>query len=411
MQKFITKVDDKNITDREPTVVVDSNGKIKFSVSPEAKKPLQVENEDVIIYTIRVYNEGNIAGYAKEVSDNLPQGLEFLADNETNKKFGWKLYDKDGNETTDLKQAVTVKTDYLSKEKSEERKENNLIGPFDPNEKVSNESGKLNPDYRDIQIAFKIVESAVPGQQRIIKNIAEISDDQDENGDPVDDIDSTPGNNKDGEDDIDDEEVYVKYFDLSLQKDLTKIIITENGATREISVSATDGLQKVEIHRKRINSTIVKFVYNITIKNEGEIAGYATQITDYIPEGLEFIPAENSQWTQVSTNVITTNALAETRLEPGQTASVQVVLKWINGDNNFGLKTNVAEISEDKNDSNTPDIDSTPNNRVPTEDDIDDAQVMLTISTGTAPTYIALTTTVITILISGIVLIKKFVLI
>lgn len=259
---------------------------------------------------------------------------------------------------------------------------------------------------------FKVVESiAKENEGRIIINTAEIYDDADENGDPIEDIDSTPGNDKDGEDDIDQEKVYVKYFDLALQKDLVKIIITEDGTTREISVASTDGLQKVEIHRKKLNSTTVKFVYNITVKNEGEIAGYATEVTDYIPEGLEFIPEENSQWTQASSNVITTNALANTRLEPGQTASVQVVLKWINDENNMGIKNNIAEISKDDNDSDTPDIDSTPNNRVETEDDIDNAEVMLSISTGKAPTYIGLTTIVLAILTTGIVLIKKYVLI
>ena len=166
----------------------------------------------------------------------------------------------------------------------------------------------------------------------------------------------------------------------------------------------------MEIHRKRLKTTIVKFVYNITVKNEGEIAGYATEVKDYIPEGLEFVADENRQWTKVSDREITTNALANTRLEPGQTASVQVTLKWINGDNNFGLKNNIAEISADKNDSNTPDIDSTPNNKVMTEDDIDNAEVMLEISTGKAPTYLILTTTVLTILTTGIILIKKYVL-
>lgn len=299
-----------------------------------------------------------------------------------------------------------VKTDYLSKEKSESRGEDCLLKPFDSNGDAKDIS------YQDVQIVFKVVESiAKENEGRIIINTAEIYDDADENGDPIEDIDSTPGNDKDGEDDIDQEKVYVKYFDLALQKDLVKIIITEDGTTREISVASTDGLQKVEIHRKKLNSTTVKFVYNITVKNEGEIAGYATEVTDYIPEGLEFIPEENSQWTQASSNVITTNALANTRLEPGQTASVQVVLKWINDENNMGIKNNIAEISKDDNDSDTPDIDSTPNNRVETEDDIDNAEVMLSISTGKAPTYIGLTTIVLAILTTGIVLIKKYVLI
>ena len=262
----------------------------------------------------------------------------------------------------------------------------------------------------DVQIAFKVVEKDVKSGTRIIKNIAEISDDEDENGNPIDDIDSTPGNNKEGEDDIDNEQVYVKYFDLALRKDLVKILVTEDGTTREISVSSTDGLQKVEIHRKKLSSTTVKFVYNITVTNEGEIAGYATEVTDYIPEGLEFIAEENTGWTKVSDTVVTTNALSETRLEPGKSASVQIVLKWVNGENNLGLKVNTAEISKDKNDSNTPDIDSTPNNRVPGEDDIDTAEVYLGISKGTAPTYIALTLGVLVIMTTGVILIKKYVL-
>ncbi len=397
LQKFITGLNNGKVEGREPKVSINSNGEVNFS---STTSPLQVENNDVIIYTIRVYNEGTVPGYAKEISDDLPEGLEFLTDNDINKKYGWKLYDKNGNETSDLSQAVSVKTDYLSKEKSEDRNEDNLLDAFD---------GK-DLDYRDVQIAFKVVESNVKDSQRIIKNIAEITDDEDENGNPVEDNDSTPGNNKPGEDDIDDEQVYVKYFDLSLQKDLVKIIITEDGTTREISLTSADGLQKVEIHRKKIDSTTVKFVYNVTVKNEGEIAGYATEITDYIPEGLEFIQEENKQWTQVSQNVITTNALSDTRLEPGASASVQVVLKWINNENNLNLKTNTAEISQDKNDSNTPDIDSTPGNKVPGEDDIDSADVFLGISTGTAPTYIALTMVVLAIMSTGVILIKKYVL-
>ena len=168
---------------------------------------------------------------------------------------------------------------------------------------------------------------------------------------------------------------------------------------------------KVEIHRNKINSTTVKFVYNITVKNEGQIAGYATELTDYIPEGLEFVAQDNSLWKQESTNVIKTTALADKLLQPGQTASVLVTLKWKNAENNMGQKVNVAEISADKNDSNTPDVDSTPNNKVMTEDDIDDAPVILSISTGSAPVYTSLAMVVLIILATGITLIKKYVLI
>ena len=100
LQKFITKLNDSSISGREPKPAKTSDGKLQYIKS--TTDPLAVENNDLVTYTIRVYNEGNIAGYAKEVSDNIPNGLEFVESNETNKKYGWKLYDKNGNETTNV---------------------------------------------------------------------------------------------------------------------------------------------------------------------------------------------------------------------------------------------------------------------------------------------------------------------
>jgi len=78
----------------------------------------------------------------------------------------------------------------------------------------------------------------------------------------------------------------------------------------------------------------------------------------------------------------------------------------------LGLKINTAEISKDRNNSDTPDIDSTPNNEQPGEDDIDDAPVILIIKTGSGINgqYIVLAIGCLSILSSGIIFIKKYVL-
>ena len=74
----------------------------------------------------------------------------------------------------------------------------------------------------------------------------------------------------------------------------------------------------------------------------------------------------------------------------------------------MGVKVNVAEISEDYNDYGTPDIDSTPNNNVSGEDDIDDAPVMLTVKTGVQDfKYILICLGVFAILALGVNSIKK----
>lgn len=419
LQKFITGVNSEKITNREPVVTKNENGTFRYSHSTEA---LGVANKDLVTYTIRVYNEGQINGYAKEIMDDIPTGLTYLPDNEVNKTYGWKMYDKNGSETKDVNQAVSVKTTYLSKE-NDKTIENNRPEDYTPEKYpyysessnmllAYNEEIMKTPHYKDVQIVFQVSESALEKKtEREIVNTAEITDDQDENGKTVEDKDSIPSNKKVEEDDIDKEKVVVKYFDLALIKDLAKIIITENGKTREIVPSKPEDLLKVEINRKYISTTTVKFVYNITIKNEGEIAGYAKEVKDYIPNGLIFKQADNSNWTAVAPDCIKTEALANTLIEPGKTASVQVTLQWNNDENNLGEKVNIAEISKDENDKGSPDIDSTPDNKKAEEDDQDDAPVILSISTGEEPVYVVLSTTVLTILAIGIILIKKYVLI
>jgi len=401
LQKFITGLNGENVEGREPTITKNDDGTFRYNHTTE---PLKVANGDLVTYTIRVYNEGEVDGYAKEIMDDIPAGLAYLPDNSVNKEYGWKMYDKNGKETSDVNQAASVKTTYLAKA-NEKDDHKTIIEAY-------NSETMQTPAYRDVKVVFQITETALPNKtERTIINTAEISDDEDKDGNPVEDKDSTPGNNKDGEDDIDKERVSVKYFDLALRKSLTKIIITENGQTREILAKNENDLLKVEINRKYIDKTTVKFVYDIVVTNQGEIEGYAKELKDHIPAGLKFVQEDNKNWTPVSDDVVKTEALANTLLEPGKSASVSITLEWINGENNLGEKINIAEISKDYNEKGSPDIDSTPDNFKAGEDDQDDAPVILSISTGEEPVYIVLSTTVMTILATGIFLIKKYVLI
>ncbi len=404
LRKFITKVEDKDITNRIPEVSYDGE-KITYN---HTKEPVQLVSGNTVIYTIRVYNEGEIAGYAKEITDDIPEGLEFLPENETNVEYRWVMYDAEGNVTEDVSKAVSVKTDYLSKEQEEEEGEN-LLQAFDKEAGISEE----NPDYRDVKIAFKVVE---PNESdRVLVNSAQISDDSDEDGNEVTDKDSTPDEWVDGEDDQDREYVELLYFDLSLRKWVTQaIVIDKDGQTiTETGHQPYDDpeeIVKVELHRKHINDVTVKFRYKIRVTNEGEIAGYAKEVTDYVPEGLKFIAEDNPGWTDEGNNVISTRLLENTLLQPGEYAEVEVVLTWINDENNMGLKVNTAEISEDYNDYDVPDIDSTPDNREDGEDDIDDAPVMLSVGTGSARTYFTLGLVVLVTIAGGVFLIKKYIL-
>ena len=187
--------------------------------------------------------------------------------------------------------------------------------------------------------------------------------------------------------------------------------MVEEGQTKVIDVTDPTALMKVEIHRKKLKNTSIQFVYEIVVRNEGEISGYATEITDYIPQGLAFSEAANTNWSKKADNIISTNALANTLLAPGEKAAVEVTLDWVKDENNMGKFVNVAEISDDKNEYESEDVDSTPDNLISTEDDQDDAPVYVSIGTGLGgQPYLILTSVVLLILATGIFLIKKYVL-
>ena len=421
LRKFITKVDEEEIDSRIPVFKVDEDGKYVYE---HTKEPVEVVNGNVVTYTLRVYNEGTKSGYAELIKDDIPEGLEFLPENETNIANEWVMLDEDGNVTDDVTKAVSIATDHLSFAKSTimvgmpadytperypyYKNQSNLLLAYNP------ETMTEGPDHLDVEVAFKVTEPNT--SDRIIINQAQIADDIDEEGNDVVDIDSTPDKWIDGEDDQDIEKIRVKYFDLALRKWVTQAIVISNGkeVITETGHKAEDDPEevvKVEIVESKLNKVVVKFKYKIRVTNEGEIPGYVDEISDYIPEGLKFVKADNPNWKEKDGKVVT-DALKDTLLNPGESAEVEIVLTWINDKNNLGLKVNTAEISKDRNDSNSEDIDSTPNNKKDGEDDIDDAPVLLSIKTGAEfdMTYLYIATVAILIVGIGVIFIKKYVL-
>ena len=433
LRKFIIAVsDDTNIENEEylrnedgsytraPVVdtsklnTLDENGNmITTATYNHTKEPVLVKKNDIVVYNLRVYNEGEVDGYAAEIKDHLPPYLEFV-DGEFNEQYGWEV-SEDGR---------TVTTRYLEDAK------------INAAEAVQNDEGTITEyilSYKEVPIMCKVKDTAKTSEN--ITNIADITEYLDENKKPVNDRDSQEDNvnlpedenlpgYKDDEtgeyipgqqDDDDFEKVIVKEFDLALRKWVTQaIVIDSNGQTvTETGHDAWDDPEqvvKVELHRKKLNEVTVKFRYSIRVYNQGDIAGYAKEVTDYVPEGLKFVAEDNPGWTDEGNNVISTRLLENTLLQPGEYADVEVVLTWINSEDNMGVMTNTAEISEDYNDYGVPDKDSTPDNQKPGEDDIDDAPVMLSISTGQMRIYFTLGFVVLITIAGGVVLIRKFVL-
>ena len=401
LRKFITEINSVAVNpSRAPQVDVTNlaNGTSTTATYNHPKDPVEVRENDIVTYTLRIYNEGTKNVYASLVEDDIPEGLEFITDNEINKQYKWKILDENRNEITDISKAKYIVTDYLA---------NDLIKAFDP-------QTMSTLDYRDVKVSFKV--KAPTEKDGQIINYAQITKETDDSGKDVKDRDSTPGKWVDGEDDQDIEIIKLKYFDLALQKWVSKAIVIEDGKEKVTETGHNGDMKpepvvKVDLKKSKVKNVVVKFEYKIRVENQGQIAGYAKEVSDYIPQGLKFVKDDNQNWREVNGKIVT-NQLENTLLQPGESTTISVILTWINNSNNLGLKTNIAEISEDADDHGNPitDIDSTPNNQVDGEDDQDNAPVIITVRTGETTIYTSVIIAVIAIIGAGVYGIKKYVL-
>ena len=103
--------------------------------------------------------------------------------------------------------------------------------------------------------------------------------------------------------------------------------------------------------------------------------------------------------------------VADTILQPGEQKEVKLILSKAMTENNTGLVNNIAEIYEIYNDKAVPDISSTPGNKVQGEDDMDNADLLISIQTGEIYLYIITGIVATGMLIIGIYFINKKVLI
>ena len=191
-------------------------------------------------------------------------------------------------------------------------------------------------------------------------------------------------------------------FDLSLNKTLTKIQLADGKTTKEVNFE-NKKLGKIEVDGKRINSTNLVIEYTMTITNNGNVAGYAKKIVDYLPSELEFSSNLNEDWYSSGDTVICT-ALENELINPGETKEVKLLLTKKMNENGTGTVTNKAEITETYNDQGLLDEKST-------EDDTNSsANVIIGIKTGGPVTYVVLTLTILAIAACGAYIINKKVL-
>ena len=76
LRKYITQVNGTNVANtRVPNIDLSTLQSGTTATYKHRKDPVVVNDKDEVTYTLAIYNEGNKAGYASEIVDQLPTGL------------------------------------------------------------------------------------------------------------------------------------------------------------------------------------------------------------------------------------------------------------------------------------------------------------------------------------------------
>ena len=350
MQKFLYSVDGEIQANRE-IIAKNINGEIIYTKNDEVYK---VSNNQKLVYKLRVYNVGDGDTLGRTVIEDLPQGLDFVTDSEINTANNWKMYKKDRNgeyiETEDAKEATLLKSNKLTTE---------TINGFE----IENNQ---TPQYKDVLVELVVNEDEVETEDRIVTNNANLVKDPEE---------PDNGNDKDSE------KVQVKIFDLNVTKYIKEItIVNSDGEDKTVvGLDKKGKIVKKEVHAKKVDETQVFVTYGLKVDNFGEIAGYATQLTDYVPENFE-LESSDAIWT-INKGKITTDVLADKLIQPGESKTVEVTFKWTLKGTELGERNNIAYITDSTNDYKAKDI-------IPDKDN--EEKFIISIKTGAAETCIAL---------------------
>ena len=276
-----------------------------------------------------------------------------------------------------------------------------------------------DPKYVEVRLCLRVTNIDKTNISRNVISTAEIYRNLDQDGNNVNDIDSSVNNAPEGianEDDEDLEKIYIKYFNLRTESWTQSITTIKDGNLSTIETGQTDGdgakgIAAAEVNSSKLADTVVKFTFNIRIYNEGEVDGTASEIKDYIPKGFIFNQADNPKWELESDDVAITKQLKHETIKVGEFVDVAITLTWDNDDLITRQIKNIIEISKNNSINNTPDINSTPNNKAEDEDDYDYALTKITtLQDNGRQKYLAILTGVLIIIIIGLFIIVKVVL-
>ncbi|MCI9087583.1 MAG: hypothetical protein HFJ32_03400 [Clostridia bacterium] len=202
-------------------------------------------------------------------------------------------------------------------------------------------------------------------------------------------------------------------FDLRLDKYISKVTVTTPSNGTKTYNYNNSKITKREIASKDVGNSSLVIEYKIVVTNEGQVDGYVKKIIDYLPENTKFSSELNKDWYMSDNNgAVYNTALENEKILPGESKEVRLVLSYAINSKTIGKTiNNNAEIYESYNELGLEDIDSIAANRLESEDDMSNADVIISVATGKVIIYTTFALAIIALLGFGVFEIKKRVLI
>ena len=162
------------------------------------------------------------------------------------------------------------------------------------------------------------------------------------------------------------------YFDMTVQKYISKAIVTRKGKEK-VEEYNNDAIAKLEIRSKELADTSIKLEYRIVITNEGDVNGTVGTVYDYLPNSLIFDQESNKGWQLTSDNVLVNESLNKEIIKPGESRELKLVLSKVMTNDNTGTISNKVQIDNLSTDKT---IEENKENNIATQ------EIIITISTG-----------------------------
>ena len=277
--------------------VIEINGE-KIENKEEITELPQVRLGDIVKIKIDITNNGIGAGYIENVKVKIPQGLEFIQEDEINIENEWT--EEDNNE-------MLYQTSIYSFDKGVE------------NELATSQS-------RSLEMVFKVTQEEMIEENLMVCTEVEQTDIRKENRPYNEEYTSNKS----------DVEIYMAYTDFVANLSVKEIINELTG--EEVPLEVAKNLAKFDVPEEELQNEKYKIVYQVNIQNTGKTEGTVDSVVSYLPENVEFLQDENSDWKVISnTNKIVTNETFN--IEPGKEEIKEIVVHW-SVNNNLESKVN-----------------------------------------------------------------------